>query len=1012
MLYLLFVCSGFSGLVYQVAWVRGFGNVFGNTVYSASLVVAIFMLGLGAGSYAAGAWADRRYTRAPDSLLLAYGYAELLIAALGLFVSFALPHLGLLSARSSSYVVGDHGWFVLSAGSYAARAALAIALLGPITMLMGGTLTLLIRHLVRRDVVSASSRQIARLYAANTAGAAAGALLTDFLLVPTIGLSATQMIAVAANGFAGCGALWLAASRAPIPDRPRVRTRTGSATEPVGDTGTAPERTIRAATSLGLALIGFAGMGMEIVWFRHLTVLLGGFRAVLSLLLTVILAGICLGALAGGAITRRTARPADWLVAAQAAFVVLVLIGLGAAGAGRAADASPWPALARAGIGGSLAELWLNLRPILLEVGVPSILMGCSFPLANAIVQHAERSVARSAGLLYLANTAGAVSGSLAAGFLLLPTLGMQATTTTLMAAAALAAVPLSLPASGSPSRGPRRRLSVTGSLLASAVALSTWSSLPSDHVIRRAMTWRMPGQQLLTMSEGLTDVIAVTEAPGRGRGLITDGHPMASTAWLDQRYMRALAHIPLLSLERPQAVLVIGFGVGNSAHAATLHPSVTRVDVVDLSRHVLEHADYFRDANRGVLHDRRIAVYVNDGRQHLQMQPPSVYDVITLEPPPITHAGVASLYSREFYALARTRLTAGGFLGQWLPAYQVPPETTLAMVRAFVDVFPQSVLLSGMQAELLLVGTTAARIEIDPDRLARALERAPDALADLRRLDLGTATEIIGTFLGSADTLANATRESRAVTDDRPLQEYVVGSAFGSAPGGVPASLSDLSRIGSWCPRCFHGNSPDPAAAGLDTYLMLLNQAYHVATGEAATEAVGRRRIFGSAYLGAVVPDTDAVHNAVGVAWLGQGRLTEAIASFREALKRREDSVEANRNLGVALAGAGRAAEAIEYLRRAVALDARDAGAQHELGTLLLEQRAFAEAADHFRAALGSMPASAVAHNDLGTALASMGRLREAVEQFEQASRLDPGLDEARRNLASARRARQHGGT
>src|SRR5206468_576847 len=98
MLYLLFFCSGVSGLIYQVIWVREFGNVFGNTVYSASMVVALFMLGLGVGSYLAGAWADRRYLLHPELLVRDYGVAELIIAAMGLVISTALPHLGQLSA--------------------------------------------------------------------------------------------------------------------------------------------------------------------------------------------------------------------------------------------------------------------------------------------------------------------------------------------------------------------------------------------------------------------------------------------------------------------------------------------------------------------------------------------------------------------------------------------------------------------------------------------------------------------------------------------------------------------------------------------------------------------------------------------------------------------------------------------------------------------------------------------------------------------------------------------------
>src|SRR5437660_5578311 len=113
LLYLLFFCSGLSGLIYQVVWVRVFGNVFGNTVYSTSLVIAVFMLGLGVGSFVAGVWADRRYTQQGQSLLNVYGYVELLVGVAGLGISTLLPHLGPISASVSVYSRDPNGWFVL-----------------------------------------------------------------------------------------------------------------------------------------------------------------------------------------------------------------------------------------------------------------------------------------------------------------------------------------------------------------------------------------------------------------------------------------------------------------------------------------------------------------------------------------------------------------------------------------------------------------------------------------------------------------------------------------------------------------------------------------------------------------------------------------------------------------------------------------------------------------------------------------------------------------------------------
>jgi spermidine synthase len=975
-LHLLFFLSGFSGLIYQVVWVRSFGNVFGNTIYSTSLVVAVFMAGLGGGSYLVGAWADRRYAAKPESLLRSYGYVELIIALMGLGISALVPHLGEVSALASSYSREPAGWFSLSAASYLARAAIAIVLLTPITLLMGGTLTLLIRHLVRSDT-SNSGWRIGLLYAVNTTGAALGCFLTDLALVPAVGLQRTQMVAVAFNVVAGLGALYLASRKVRPPSRealrrpgkPETRRRKGAHERSVRlqpDPQPAPNLRPLILTSVALAMSGFAAMGMEILWFRHFSILLGGFRAVFALLLTVILLGIGVGSLIGGALHRRMPRPAEWFMAAQGLFVVTVLLGLATADARPIEAAAAFDpifagaigfagaaASARTGMARALAELWFNARPILVEVGVPALLMGFSFPLANAVIQRTERSVGTHAGALYLANTIGAVCGSLAAGFLLLPSLGLQVSGAVLAAVAGLAVIPLYLSGFGIPpstiaqgvpsnvegrdsGRGPLRSGVAGASLLVGASALAVWMLLPADYINTRALQRFSGEERLLAVDEGLTEVIAVTDAPGLGRRLLTNGHPMSSTARLSQRYMRALAHIPLLTIEDPQSVLVIGFGVGNTAHAATLHPSIRRVEVADLSRGILAHAGYFVDVNQNVLDDPRVEVYVNDGRQHLQMRPASSYDLITLEPPPIAYAGVAALYSREFYQLARSRLKAGGYVSQWLPAYQVPSRTTLAMIRAFVDVFPQAVLVSGAEAELLLFGVNDSRIEIDPARVAARLSQTPTVEADLRRVDLGSVREIVGTFVAAPHTLAEATRDAAVISDNYPMQEYDVRSLLNLGEA-VPSSIVDLSQVASWCPRCFIDDAPAPIVDGLDTYLALLNFAYNASPSELArVRRLTRPRVIaGSAYLGTVVPESADVHNLLGIAAASRGALGEAIAQFREALRLEPDFAATHWHLGAALAAVGAHAEALEHLRRSVELDPTNTLAQNDLNAL-----------------------------------------------------------------------------
>ena len=1014
--YLLFFCSGLSGLIYQVVWVRAFGNVLGNTIYSASLVVAVFMLGLGAGSYAAGAWADRRYATRPDSLLRAFGVFELTIGAMAMTVAWLLPHLGEISALASSYVRGPEGWYTLTFPSYLARAAVAAALLTPITLLMGGTLTLLIRHLVRHDV-HAGGWRIALLYAANTGGAAAGCLLTDIALVPALGLGRTQAVAIAFNMLTGLGAIYVGTRTMAEPVSVRLKpdtTTTKTRGAVVRRVRLQPDQnvvarlqadeasggTVMAWAGLAIGLAGFAAMGMEIVWFRHFSLLLGEYRAVFSLLLAIVLCGIGAGSLAGGWLYRRLGQPAQVWMLVQGLFVASTVLGLLSVDAQTLRDAASNPAILE-GWRRTWSESLFNATPILAVAGIPSLLMGFSFPLANALAQRAESQVGRRAGLLYLANTAGAVCGSLAAGFLLLPVLGLQGSTTVLLAIAALAIVPLYVAARADllgetarhvarpwerrlGDRGQPRRTgwALAGSLAAAGAALAIWLQLPSSYLIGRSLLF--PLERAYAISEGLTEVIAVTDGPDGGRVLVTNGHPMSSTELFSQRYMRAMAHIPLLSMDGPTRVLVLCYGVGNTAHAATLHDSVQRVDIVDLSAHVLRHSGYFKDVNHDVLQDPRVRVYVNDGRDHLRMEPAGSYDLITLEPPPVVHAGVAALYSREFYASARSRLTPQGYISQWLPVFGVSHAIVLSMVRAFVDVFPNAVLLSGAGTNLLLIGAHDPRV--DPARLMAALAKAPAVRADLERLDLGTLRELIGTFVAGAATLTDATRDAVPVTDDRPIQEYGKRSLIDFGEGGIPPSLVAVNQVATWCPGCFNDGKPAPFADGLDTYLSLTELAYRAPPIGSTRPAGsgGDRMIAGSGYLGAIVPDSPELRRVLGAA--------------------NSQLPTPNSQTGPQLTSAGNRVGELRDLRRAVELDPASSPARYALATALLESGQPAEAVEHFRAVLRLSPDSAQALNNLGVALASLGKMDEAIDQFEQALVVSPQFDDARRNLAVAR--------
>src|SRR5207237_3398703 len=185
--------------------------------------------------------------------------------------------------------------------------------------------------------------------------------------------------------------------------------------------------------------------------------------------------------------------------------------------------------------------------------------------------------------------------------------------------------------------RGSVRRgiVVVVASITVAAMTGIVWLRLPADYIAMNSLPPLREHEQRLHVEEGVTETVMVTEVTGEGRRLITNSYAMSATSPAAHRYMRALAHLPLLSMEAPERVLVIGFGVGNTLHAASLYPSVRRLEIVDLSENVLRHAAFFTATNGEVMTSPRLAVYINDGRHHLKLQPPRPYDLVTLQPPP-----------------------------------------------------------------------------------------------------------------------------------------------------------------------------------------------------------------------------------------------------------------------------------------------------------------------------------------------------------------------------------------
>jgi predicted membrane-bound spermidine synthase len=911
-LFVLFFASGAAGLVYEIVWVRQFGLLFGSTVYSAALVAGIFMCGLGVGSFLAGRWADARFARGPALPLRAYGACELAIAAWALALVPAIPGLATLAAGASTYAADERGWLSLgAAGSLVRYGCAALALL-PVTLAMGATLTLLIRHRIRDDVASAGW-QVAALYAVNTAGAALGCLLTDTLLVPALGLFATQLVAVGLNVCAGAGAFLLARRSAPVPFP-------APAPHPVASRSDG----VVAWAGATLALGGFAAMALQIVWFRFLISLYGPYRPVFSLLLTIILFGIWLGSLLAGLLVRggvNVARSYALALAGLGLYAAAALVFAPADSAARydallEATGGAWP-LYRAVLGGALGI-----------VGIPALLSGAAYPFANALVQKRADAVGERAGALYLSNTLGSVLGSLVGGLVLLPRLGMQGSTSVVLVALALAV--FTLARASAPARGERLWLGASAAAL--LAALLAWQRLPPSLLVERTLAaLAAGGGKLVAVREGVNETIAVVEQPFGSR-LVTNGFGMSGTAFLGQRYMRAFVHVPLLIADRVERVMVMCFGVGNTVSAALAHPGVERVDVVDLSRDILDHAGHFAAANGDVLSDPRVRVHVNDARHHLRMLPGPTYDLITGEPPPLPHAGVVNLYTREFFERVRSQLRPGGLVSYWLPAIQIGEAATRSVVRAFLQVFPGAFLLDGHTQQLILLGRKDGPLALDPALVRSRIHASPALARDLRLTALDRVVELVGTLAATPATLERGTQGVAPLSDDHPALEYE-GREF-VRDRRLPADLFSVADYAVWCPRCVE--LPEDEREEIAGYLEVTGAWYrsraflNAQPGQSlafapALSAGARSAVARSVYLQDLLGRLPLAHR-LALAAAQHGRGAEAVALLEPLALERPQDLRIQLDFAALLALTGRpdaASARLAELRRAAPGDA-----------------------------------------------------------------------------------------
>jgi spermidine synthase len=799
LLLLCFVISGASSLVFEVVWSRQLANVFGSSSLAISTVLATFMGGLALGSVLGGRIADRFGAYC----LWLYAGCEAGIALLALVVPAALGGYPAANAALWRYLHDAPALLALL------RFGLCALVLLPPTVLMGATLPILSRHVVRSaHELGQLGLRVGALYAANTLGAVVGAGGAGFYLLPLFGQRTTYLVAVVADlALAGAivvALLWrrrhprreLAADLPPNlagqgdgPDDPSL----GPDARP-GVLPLSPPELPSGARSLVLVAVAASGamaMSLEVLWSRALALVIGSSVYSFTLVLVVFLLGLSVGATWIGRPAARARRP----LAALA--VIYVAVGASVVLTHQVIDELP-PLFVSLLVGTDLdvsTVIAFQTLCAALAVAPTAACLGAVMPLTMRAYAGAVSAVGRDVGRAYAANTLGAIVGSFAGGFLILPLIGLE------RGIRALAVAMLAL-AAGVALRSASRRVArvvPAAALVLGLVAVASprWDlGIMTSGVfrVRRAVhfaeTGRIPNADVVYYEDGIATTVSVERYSPAGEAqrfaLKNNGKVEASSVG-DMPTQVLVGLIPILAKATPaQRVAVVGYGSGITVGAIAESPLVDRVDVIELEPKVLEAADrWFGPHNHEAHRNPKVKRWIGDGRNFLTAYPEK-YDVIVSEPSNPWIAGVSSLFTREFYAFAKGHLAPGGIYCQWAQLYELGPRHVKAIYRTFAEAFPYVYAFSAgdLSADTILVGSLT-ELRLDVPTWERG-SSDPATAAELRRGGVTSALELLALVIMTPTEVPAFTAGAPINTDDNALLEF-----------GAPRDLLASGRSG-----------------------------------------------------------------------------------------------------------------------------------------------------------------------------------------------------------------------
>ncbi|OGU16552.1 MAG: hypothetical protein A2076_02420 [Geobacteraceae bacterium GWC2_53_11] len=726
-----FFLSGFTGLCYQICWIRSSSQIFGSTTFAVSSVVALFFTGMALGAHYFGS-RSRHY---PEPLKI-YALLEIGIGA------FATISLYLLLIFETPYQLLYTSYFQNDIAISVIRLSLIATIIIPPTFLMGGTLPLFTQFYEASGRAKPDS--LAFLYSLNTLGAAAGCLVCGFILLPQLGISKTLLMIGFMSQASGFFILY--AMKKGIYRTVNIETTVVPESDRRIHFTDSTDRGLLYVTIFGT---GFCALSYEILWTRFLSLITHNTVYTYTISLLTALLGIAVGSYMAQ-FRKQSDSNVFCLGLVQILSALFVLVSL-------LMPTSVWEWAASSE---SPAKILLICTVLML---IPSMLSGISFPLLFECIRHSDINTGSRIGRALSTNTIGCVAGSMVTGFILLPWLGMHITLVVTTGVCLMLGVFVVV------FLNRKMLLSVKAGI--AIVSLTAWMYLVYSAEVRLPQDYLAKGKSLVDFVEGKNSFISVVNKNG-------DIELEMDRMWQGQKskgHQIMAAHLPMLLQPEAKDILVIGIGAGQ-APGRFLYYDINRLDCIDLESKIPKVLREHFSAEW--LSDPKTLVIVEDGNNYLR-NIDRKYDLISVEVGQIFRPQVSSFYNIEFYRNAQKRLTADGIISQFLPVGFFSEEQLYAVIKTFISVFPKSTLWYNRYSELILVGSAHSDLAIRK-RGVEVLRKNKQVVADLffgypgsEEHFLNKPEVLAASFLMGPEALSKISATAPILSDDRPILEY-----------------------------------------------------------------------------------------------------------------------------------------------------------------------------------------------------------------------------------------------